>query len=107
MDFKANQYNDPSFIDTDPICIPHRYHSREDIEISGLLASVIAWGNRKAIISSGNKLMSLMGDAPFDFIMSHNARDLERLSGFVHRTFNGQDLSLFIKGLKKIGRAHD
>ena len=102
MDFKANQYNDPSFIDTDPICIPHRYHSREDIEISGLLASVIAWGNRKAIISSGNKLMGLMGGAPFDFIMSHKARDLERLSGFVHRTFNGQDLTLFIKGLKKI-----
>jgi uncharacterized protein (TIGR02757 family) len=102
MDFKADQYNDPSFIDTDPICIPHRFRSREDIEISGLLASVIAWGNRKSIIASGKRLMGLMGDAPYDFIMSHKARDLERLSGFVHRTFNGRDLTLFVNALKTI-----
>jgi hypothetical protein len=102
MDFKADQYNDPSFIGTDPVCIPHRFRSREDIEISGLLASVIAWGNRKSIIASGNRLMGLMGDAPFDFIMAHKARDLERLSGFVHRTFNGRDLTLFVKSLKTI-----
>lgn len=102
MDFKADQYNDPSFIESDPVSIPHRYHAREDIEISGLLAAVISWGNRKSIISSGRKLMGLMGEAPYDFIMSHKPADLDRLSGFVHRTFNGRDLALFITGLKKI-----
>jgi uncharacterized protein (TIGR02757 family) len=102
LDFKASQYNDPSFIETDPIVIPHGFSVREDIELSGLLVALIAWGNRKAIIQSGHKLMTLMGNAPYDFIMSHTARDLDRVSGFVHRTFNGRDLSLFIRGLKKI-----
>lgn len=105
LDFKADQYNNPSFIETDPISIPHAFSSREDIEIAGLLVAVIAWGNRKSIISSGERLMELMGHAPFDFVMSHSARDLKRVSDFVHRTFNGKDLAFFIRGLKKIYQA--
>ena len=33
---KATQYATKSFIEDDPIQIPHRFTSKEDIEISGL-----------------------------------------------------------------------
>lgn len=107
LDKKAEQYDRPEFIGSDPIQIPHRYVLKEDIEISAFLTATIAWGNRKSIITSANRMMELMGNAPFDFVMSHTESDLEKLDGFVHRTFNGEDLKHFIRGLSYIYRYHD
>jgi uncharacterized protein (TIGR02757 family) len=47
-----------------------------------------------------------MGESPFDFIMNYTDNDKERISGFVHRTFNEDDLHGFILGLKNIYRNH-
>lgn len=102
LDEKANQYNHPDFIDSDPIYIPHQYALKEDIEISGFLTATIAWGNRKMIIKSGLRLMELMGNSPYDFIMSHKDSHLNRFDNFVHRTFNGTDAKYFMKALKHI-----
>lgn len=107
LDSKVNQYNKPDFIGSDPIQIPHRYSLKEDVEISGFLAATIAWGNRKSIITNANKMMELMGNSPFDFVMSHTTKDLERFNGFVHRTFNSTDLSFFIESLKNIYDNHN
>lgn len=106
LDEKVERYNNPNFIESDPIQIPHLYSVKEDIEISGFLAATIAWGNRKMIINNSKKMMDLMGNSPYDFIMSHNNDDLVRLESFVHRTFNGQDFSVFIKSLKYIYENH-
>jgi uncharacterized protein (TIGR02757 family) len=102
LDYKSDQYNEPGFIENDPVGIPHRYILKEDIEISGLLVSVISWGNRKAIVKSGCRMMNLLGSSPYDFVMNHRPADLRQLNGFVHRTFNGQDFIHFIKALKNI-----
>lgn len=106
LDEKVERYNNPNFIESDPIQIPHAYTLKEDIEIAGFLASVIAWGNRKMIIKNAQKKMELMGNSPYDFIMSHKETDLEPLQNFVHRTFNGQDFTGFIKGLQHIYQNH-
>ena len=102
LDEKVNQYNTLVFIDSDPISIPHRFNLKEDIEISGFLASTIAWGNRTMIIKNASKLIGLMGNSPYDFIMNHDEHDLDRFNGFVHRTFNEIDLGYFIKSIKNI-----
>jgi uncharacterized protein (TIGR02757 family) len=102
LDEKVSQYNTLAFIESDPISIPHRYCLKEDIEISGFLTSTIAWGNRTMIIKNASKLLGLMGDSPYDFIMNHDDLDLERFNGFVHRTFNEIDLAYFIKSIKNI-----
>lgn len=106
LDEKVELYNNPNFIESDPIQIPHSYSLKEDIEISGFLASVIAWGNRKMIIKNAQKKMELMGNSPYDFVMSHKEKDLEPLENFVHRTFNGQDFIGFIKSLQNIYKNH-
>lgn len=106
LDKKAEQYSRPDFIVSDPIQIPHRYSLKEDIEIAGFLTATIAWGNRKSIINSATKMMALLGNSPFDYVMSHSESDLERLEGFVHRTFNGEDLAHFIRGLHHIYHSH-
>jgi len=100
LDEKAAYYNHPRFITDDPIQIPHRFEGKEDIEISAFLTASLSWGNRKSIIQSASRLMSLLDGAPFDFILNHSKQDLKSLNTFVHRTFNGEDAKAFILGLR-------
>lgn len=106
LDEKYHQYNSLSFIDSDPISIPHLFSRKQDVEIAAFLIATIAWGQRKSIINNGKKLMHLMGDSPYEFVMEHRASDLKRLEQFVHRTFNGTDCVYFIKALKSIYTQH-
>ena len=107
LDEKAAFYEHPNFIENDPIQIPHSFKHKEDIEISGFLTATIAWGNRKSIIKNSSRLMTLMGDSPYDFIMHCSNEQREALMGFVHRTFNGIDLIYFTKALLKKGTFSD
>ena len=97
LDEKTVKYNNIKFIESDPIQIPHEFTVKEDIEIAAFLVATIAWGNRKSIIKSSLKMMELLEQAPHDFIMNYQAKDLEKLYPFVHRTFNGTDFIQFIK----------
>lgn len=106
LEEKVALYNNPNFIESDPIQIPHIYSLKEDIEISGFLAATIAWGNRKMIINNARKMMDLMGNSPYDFVMNHSESQLETLERFVHRTFNGNDFMGFVKGLQHIYNNH-
>jgi uncharacterized protein (TIGR02757 family) len=107
LDEKVALYNNPNFITSDPVQIPHLYTLKEDIEIAGFLAATIAWGNRKMIINNAHKMMQLMGNSPYDFVMSHSETQLEGLIQFVHRTFNGTDFVGFAKGLQHIYQNHN
>ncbi|MBD0832649.1 TIGR02757 family protein [Aestuariibaculum sediminum] len=102
LDAKVEQYNNPRFIETDPIQIPHLFTKKEDIEIAGFLTATIAWGNRKSIINNAKKLMTMLDNSPYEFVLHHSNKDLERLLPFVHRTFNGDDAIQFIKSLNHI-----
>ncbi len=100
LDQKVSEYNRPSFIKEDPIIIPHSYQLKQDIEITGLFAAVLAWGQRKTIINKCKLLFELMDNSPFEFVTQHEESDLKRLLGFKHRTFNEIDLLYFIEFLK-------
>ena len=98
---KVDEYNQPNFIPHDPICIPHGFTKKQDIEIAGLFAAVLAWGLRKTIIKKCNLLLSWMDNSPFDFIKNHSEKDLKKFETFKHRTFNGTDTLYFIHFLTK------
>ncbi len=102
LDAKVVEYNNPKFIASDPIQIPHQFKLKEDIEIAAFLTATIAWGNRKMIIKNATKMMELMGESPYDFILNHTEDHLERFDGFVHRTFNEIDIKFFIESIKNI-----
>ncbi len=102
LDEKVTQYNNFNFIESDPISVPHRFTLKEDIEIAGFLAASIAWGNRKIVVRNGHRMLDLLGNSPFDFVMNHNESQLDNLDNFVHRTFNDIDFKHFIKALQHI-----
>lgn len=97
LDRQVARYNQPGFIENDPVCIPHLFRRRQDIEIMGFWAAVLAWGQRKTIIAKCRELIGLMDGAPYDFIMQHRPGDLKRFLHFKHRTFNATDALYFIE----------
>ena len=107
LDTKVELYNNPKFIESDPVQIPRLFSKKEDIEIIGFLTATIAWGNRKSIITNAKHMVNLLDQAPFEFIMQHQDTDLEKLLPFVHRTFNGYDFIQFVTSLKQIYTKHN
>ena len=99
---KAELYEVPDFIPDDPLSIPHRFEATLDIEVSGFLAATLAWGNRIAILKSLNALMERMDHAPGDFMLQHEPSDLAAFDGFVHRTFQADDMKGFAMALKSL-----
>jgi len=102
LDEKVVLYNNPQFIESDPIQIPHLFQRKEDIEIAAFLTATISWGNRTMIIKNATKMMALLDNSPFDFIKNHQEKDLDCFDGFVHRTFNALDFKQFVRSLKHI-----
>ncbi len=97
LDSRVEQYNCIDFIPNDPVVIPHQFSTKQDIEIMGFFAAMLAWGQRKTIINKCNELAERMDNAPYDFIKNHKEADLKRMLGFKHRTFNDTDLLYFIE----------
>ena len=106
LDQKVAQYNRPDFIPNDPIVIPHGFSKKEDVEIAGFWAAVLAWGQRITIINKCNELFAAMDNTPHDFILNHKESDLKRFLNFKHRTFNATDTLYFIAFFKDFYTQH-
>lgn len=96
-----------TFIEDDPISIPHLFSKKQDVEIMGFFASILAWGQRKTTINNCHKLIELMDNSPHDFILNHQEKELKRMEGFVHRTFNSTDLLGLIAFFKNYYQEND
>ena len=100
LDEQVAKHNRPSFIEKDPISIPHQFKDQNDIEIMGFFAAILSWGQRKTIIAKCNELIERMDNEPYNFVMNHTDEDLKNLVGFKHRTMNDTDLLYFIDYFK-------
>ncbi|MBU2650597.1 MAG: TIGR02757 family protein [Bacteroidetes bacterium] len=102
LESKYLRYNTQDFIENDPVCIPHLFTAKADIEISGFLSATISWGQRKTIIRNARQMMEWMDYSPFDFIMGATDVETERFRNFRHRTFSGEDCIFFLRSLRNI-----
>jgi len=100
LDKNVDRFNRRAFIEDDPIQIPHLFTKKQDVEIMGFFASILAWGRRKTIIDKCRELANRFDRAPHDFVLNHGDTDLKNLLGFSHRTFNDTDLLYFIAFLQ-------
>jgi len=119
LDSRVDQYNRFDFIHSDPIQVPHRFSRKEDIEIAAFLTATISWGQRKSIINNANRLMELMDNSPYEFLMDNpmfsegftrseafTNPDFKRIANFVHRTFNGDDCLYFFESIRNMYLHH-
>lgn len=100
LESQYQRFNKPAYIEDDPISIPHRFTKKQDIEITAFWTAMLAWGRRSSIINSGMKLLELMDNAPFDFIINHTENDKARFVNFKHRTFQPLDAYYFLEFLQ-------
>lgn len=107
LDALEVKYNRAQFIAQDPICIPHQFQKLQDIEIAGLFAALLAWGQRSTIINNTQKLMDLMERDPHHFIINHSPNERKRFEHWVHRTFQFDDLLYFLEFLQFHYRQHE
>jgi uncharacterized protein (TIGR02757 family) len=107
LNSKFEKYNQPNFIINDPISIPHLFTKKQDIEIMGFWAAMLAWGQRKTIIVKCQELIKLMGGEPHDFVLNHSESDLKPFLNFKHRTFNTTDTLYFLTFFKQYYQNHN
>jgi uncharacterized protein (TIGR02757 family) len=107
LEEQFKHYNHPAFIEPDPISVPHQFTLKQDIEIAGFLSATIAWGNRKSIVTNALRLVKMMDDSPYDFLVNAKPQDFKPFLRFVHRTFNGDDCLFFLSSLKRIFLEHN
>ena len=102
LDEKVAFYNQPKFIALDPISVPHRFESKQDIELAAFFAATFAWGQRITTVAKANDLIARMQQQPHRFIMQADEVDLESLNGFCQRTFNADDARFFALGFRRL-----
>ncbi len=107
LDEYVERFNRADFIADDPISIPHRFSKPQDIEITAFWTSILAWGQRKTIINSANRLFEYMDNAPYDFIKNHQEVDRKRFEAFKHRTFQPTDALYFLEFLQQFYQKND
>ena len=107
LDFYVDKFNRPSFIEHDPICIPHSFSTKQDIEITAFWTAIFAWGQRKTIINKARVLFQLMDNSPYDFVIHHTPKDRKRFSSFTHRTFQFTDTCYFLRFLQHYYKRHN
>lgn len=101
LDSEAKRINHPDFISDDPVQFPHRFSDLRDIEITALLTSAIAWGNRKMICRNCDKMLALMDNDPYAYVIDKGYEELpDELN--IHRTFFGKNFKHFLRGLRDI-----
>ncbi len=109
LDSEARRINHVDFIANDPVQFPRRFEHLQDIEIAALLSATIAWGNRKMICNNCNKMLALMDNQPYDYVMDKGYEELPDMN--IHRTFFSKNLRYYLRGLNFIysryGSLHD
>lgn len=100
--FLAERYETEDFLREDPIQIPHRYRggNKADIEISALITSWIATGNRKAIVKAADRIdRELFGGRPLHYIMSREWEVCRRNRNSFYRYYSYNDFYLLCQTL--------
>lgn len=106
LDDVVSKIETESYIQDDPVQFMHAFDKKEDQEIGGFFAAIMAWGRRDIVINKVDNLLNRMNYRPHEFITNFSENDAELFSDFKHRTFKPIDLYWFFKILQEIYRQH-
>ena len=101
LDREAFRINSLQFAGNDPVQFPRRFERLQDIETVALLSASIAWGNRKMICSNCEKMLRIMENNPYGYIMDREYESLPDEMN-IHRTFFARNFKYMLRGLRKI-----
>ena len=95
--------NKRALVNPDPLWFLYDYPDIKDREITGLIASSLAYGRVAQILKSIDKILQPMEGKPFDFVTSHNEKDFAAIyRGFVHRFTTDADIVRLLCGIRHV-----
>lgn len=100
LDSIVDQVEVPEYIQSDPIQFMHAFEEKNDQELAGFFAAIMAWGRRDIVIAKVDDLLNRMDYRPAEFITNFSDSDAEVLDGFKHRTFKPEDVYWIVKALQ-------
>lgn len=104
LDKLVEKYENKTFIESDPIQIPHRYKDNEDIEIVAFISALFAYGSRKVFIPKLDELFSKMGKKPLEYIKNG---EFSNLINFNYRFAKENDVIEILKILSKLYNSNE
>ncbi len=94
LDALYESYDFGDRVQHDPIRVPLKFKRKRDVEASAFLASAFAFGNVKSFLPVLDRIVSVMGSSPHEFIGSFNARADRRLfEGIRYRFYKTEDIA--------------
>ncbi len=105
LDTEAKRINNPDFIFNDPVQFPRRFERLQDIEIVSFLSAAIAWGKRKMICSNCEKMLQIMDNSPYEYVMDEQYEALPDMN--IHRTFFAKDFKYMLRGFNRIFKEYE
>lgn len=100
----VEKYENKTFIESDPIQIPHRYKDKKDIEIVAFISALFAYGSRKVFIPKLDELFSKMGEKPLEYIKNG---EFSNLINFNYRFAKENDVIEILKILSKLYNSNE
>ena len=104
LDTAAARITSPAFLAAAPVQFPRRFTSLPDVEIAALLASTIAWGNRRMICRDCDRMLALLDNQPLAYTLDQGYEDLPDCN--IHRTCFSANLRHYLRGLRRIYLHH-
>ena len=96
------RFHKPEYMRMDPIEYVRKFREPRDIEIAGLLASSLAYGQVENIRRNIERVLSVTGNAVSDFVCATSYRDKQKmLKTFKHRFNDGRDIALLFECAKR------
>lgn len=96
------KYETPDFIIKDPVQFPHRFSKKQDVEISGLIASCLAYGKREKIIEAIEEIHLLIQNEPYNFCRNYTKSEAKLFKKFKYRYTKGEDIAMLFGGIAKV-----
>ncbi len=98
-----SHYNHFEHIHPDPLEFVYHYESKVDRELSGFIASSLAYGRVRQILQSVSTVLNKMGPSPSRFLLEKPSAEIRKaFELFQHRFTSGGILSSLLEGLREL-----
>ncbi|HDZ90239.1 MAG: TIGR02757 family protein [Deltaproteobacteria bacterium] len=107
LDNLYHRYNGRQWVHPDPLEYLYDYPDINDREVTGVVASSLAYGRVGQILKSVATVLQELGPSPAAFLESSSERSLIRaFQGFKHRFSTGREMALLLIGVRDLVREY-
>lgn len=100
LDDLYEYYDDRKYIHPDPLEFLYNYNKPEDIEVAGLIAASLAYGQVNQILKSVGRVLEAIGKSPSNFLKNTDSKRFFAIFGdFKHRFTTGEEIAVFLKNI--------